>query len=233
MESELQRLGRLVVSRRKALGWPTRQAFADGIALTYRVLTDLENGVRPLGAKAYAVIEQALEWQPGSIDNILDGEDPSPIEPNELADRLRRPPEVGEPRPYSEDQMLSIIQRLLDRGDFPEEDREQLQYELDSMQIENFPNLYRALTREGKLKVVHYGQQVHAHESEKESSDVLPITEAAQSDASSEAGQGQEAGLQKPESPRARRIGPHPRTGAPVQLPGEDGADEPDVGNQL
>lgn len=59
------------------------------------------------------------------------------------------------------------------------------------------------------------------------------VETAPQPHAQTEGHQGQEDGLQKPERPRAHRIGTHPRTGAPIQLPGEDGADEPDVGNQF
>ena len=61
MKSEgLVRLGRAVVAQRKRLGWATREAFEDNIDLTYRVLTDLENGNRKLGAKAYGQVERAL-----------------------------------------------------------------------------------------------------------------------------------------------------------------------------
>ncbi|QSM03791.1 immunity repressor [Mycobacterium phage prophiGD05-3] len=80
MEPErLQRLGLYVVERRRQRGWPTRQAFADNVDLTYRVLTDIENGVRALGPKANATIERALLWQPGSIDTILAGGKPTPL----------------------------------------------------------------------------------------------------------------------------------------------------------
>jgi hypothetical protein len=66
-----------VVARRKQRGWPTRQEFANNVALTYRVLTDVENGTRRLGPKAYAEIEKALEWQPGSVDAIIHGGEPT------------------------------------------------------------------------------------------------------------------------------------------------------------
>lgn len=78
MKSEgLVRLGRAVVAQRKRLGWATREAFEDNIDLTYRVLTDLENGNRKLGAKAYGQVERALRWEPGSIDDILAGGEPT------------------------------------------------------------------------------------------------------------------------------------------------------------
>lgn len=81
MESErFKSLGAHVVNRRRQLGWPTRQAFADNINLVYRVLSDLENGSRRLGAKAYAEVERALRWQPGSVDAVLAGGDPAPVE---------------------------------------------------------------------------------------------------------------------------------------------------------
>lgn len=85
MESErFKRLGAHVVNRRRQLGWPTRQAFADNINLVYRVLSDLENGSRPLGAKAYAEVERVLRWQPGSVDAVLAGGDPTPVEQPDL-----------------------------------------------------------------------------------------------------------------------------------------------------
>ena len=75
-EESLGRLGRTIVARRTDLGYPTRQAFADEVNLTYRVLTDLENGKRMVGPKTYASIEQALRWAPGSVGRVLRGEEP-------------------------------------------------------------------------------------------------------------------------------------------------------------
>ena len=75
-EESLGHLGRTIVARRTELGYPTRQAFADEVDLTYRVLTDLENGNRMVGPKTYASIEKALRWAPGSVGRVLRGEEP-------------------------------------------------------------------------------------------------------------------------------------------------------------
>ncbi|MCF8609996.1 hypothetical protein L5G28_07455 [Gordonia sp. HY285] len=87
-ETDLERLGRLVVARRRVRGWPTREEFSSNVDLSYRVLTDLENGKRRLGAKAYSAIETALHWTPGSVDAVLEGRDPQPIDTGGQSSRL-------------------------------------------------------------------------------------------------------------------------------------------------
>lgn len=59
--------------RRVQRGMATREEFAERVNLTYRVLTDLENGARRLGPKSYRKIEETLDWPPGSCEAILIG----------------------------------------------------------------------------------------------------------------------------------------------------------------
>lgn len=79
MANHLQRLGTLVTSRRVELGYRVRVKFAKQIDLSDRLLADLEKGVRGLSVGSYAVLEQALEWQPGSIKAVLAGGDPTTV----------------------------------------------------------------------------------------------------------------------------------------------------------
>ncbi|OBA62214.1 hypothetical protein A5780_19340 [Nocardia sp. 852002-20019_SCH5090214] len=51
----------------------TRDELAQRIDLSYRALTDLENGKRAFSMNTLAKVEQALEWAPGTSVNILEG----------------------------------------------------------------------------------------------------------------------------------------------------------------
>ncbi|MFN6548597.1 helix-turn-helix domain-containing protein [Mycolicibacterium nivoides] len=93
---DLARLASLVVERRMQLGMTTRQAFSDRVALTYRVLTDVENGNRRLGRTAYAEIERALGWAWGSIAAVLSGGMPTVLDqPPDLVDGLEGDAEIA------------------------------------------------------------------------------------------------------------------------------------------
>lgn len=194
MEPELQRLGELVVARRTAQGWPTRQAFADNIDLTYRVLTDLENGVRRLGAKAYAVVERALEWRPGSVDRILSGGDPLEVtaENSLLASRLMHPSRMHQTAEWlADDDMAAILQKLLVEGHIEGGDRQRIQDALDDIGIKRFPEVFEGLSRPGKLRVVKFGHDVSTEEylAQKGATNAIPADTAAatQPDAQTEA----------------------------------------------
>ncbi|GAT01264.1 hypothetical protein [Mycolicibacterium fortuitum] len=94
--SDLGRLASLVVERRLQLGMATRQAFSECVALTYRVLTDVENGNRRLGRTAYAEIERALGWAWGSIAAVLSGGMPTVLDQNpSLVDGLEGDAEIA------------------------------------------------------------------------------------------------------------------------------------------
>lgn len=75
-----KRLGRLVIARRTELGMRTTKALAEQADLSPRMLGDVENGRREnFSAGAKAQIERALQWQPGSIDAALAGDNPTSL----------------------------------------------------------------------------------------------------------------------------------------------------------
>ncbi|MDJ0010147.1 hypothetical protein [Gordonia alkanivorans] len=77
---EWKRLAQLVVSRRIELGMKTTKALADAADLSARMVGDIENHRRTnYSPGARAQIENALEWEPGSINQVLDGADPTPV----------------------------------------------------------------------------------------------------------------------------------------------------------
>jgi hypothetical protein len=87
----LERLGHHIVSRRVALGYRNRTDLANSLQFTVRTLSDIENGVRKASPGTYAMLENKLDWAPGSIDTILAGG-----EPKELVVKLHR--DSPEPR---------------------------------------------------------------------------------------------------------------------------------------
>lgn len=68
-----ERLADSVVARRTELGIGTRQELARATGLSYRLLGDLERGTRPVSEGSLAIVEQVLEWMPGSAKKILEG----------------------------------------------------------------------------------------------------------------------------------------------------------------
>lgn len=66
-------LGAAVVRRRIELGLNTREELAQRMSLSYRALTDLENGKRPFSMNTLSKVEQALDWPSGTSVNILEG----------------------------------------------------------------------------------------------------------------------------------------------------------------
>ena len=80
-----KRLGEYVVQRREQLGMRTTKALADKVKMTPRALGDVENGRRTnYSAGTKARLEIALEWRPGSIDEILAGGEPKPVRKDRL-----------------------------------------------------------------------------------------------------------------------------------------------------
>ncbi|MFC5789645.1 helix-turn-helix domain-containing protein [Agromyces tardus] len=75
--TDLRRRGASVVDRRIALGYTTRQDFAVATGLSYRLLGDVERGRREVSAGSWAVIEQALGWEPGTVR--ADEDRPPPV----------------------------------------------------------------------------------------------------------------------------------------------------------
>lgn len=73
--SGLQNLADQVIAARHRRGWETREQFAQHVDVSYRILSDLENAKRPLGADTYAKVEEALGWPPGAVRAALAGHD--------------------------------------------------------------------------------------------------------------------------------------------------------------
>lgn len=86
-EQAWKRLGSLIIDRRVALGMKTSKSLAEAAGVTPRLIGDLENGRRSSYAAATkAAIEQALQWQAGTVESILAGGQPTePASPNPLS----------------------------------------------------------------------------------------------------------------------------------------------------
>lgn len=95
------KLGRLLEDRRIELGYDSREAFAEetGVASS-RVLSDLENAKRTNFSRATLLgVEAAYEWKRGSIDSVLSGREPTPIEEDKgIVVQERRTPTVAQLR---------------------------------------------------------------------------------------------------------------------------------------
>lgn len=165
MEQEnLVRLGEKVVLRRRERGWPTRQAFAGSVDLSYRTVSDLENGSRQLGPKAYAKIEDALAWQPGSVDRILAGGEP--FDPDDaVASKIRHPSRAVTISHLAEDDpgVADVLSRVLS-GDVDDEVRSDAKRILEDMEISQLPGTLAHLSREGRLSVARFASKVFAEE---------------------------------------------------------------------
>lgn len=141
MTNELERLGQLVQARRIELGWGKREEFAQQVTFSYRVLTDLENGNRKLGKSSYREIESVLDWETGSVEDILDGGHPRPRP--RAAPRAPIPPPGGWPK----------------RDTTPEQ-----RQQMDDYRIAELPLIYPLLSRDGKLEVAAHGRRIFNHE---------------------------------------------------------------------
>ncbi len=78
MADNWPRLAEHVIARRVELGHKTRQAFAQHAGtLSLRTLGDIERSDRnSYDSATLAALEQALSWEPGSIQSILTGGQP-------------------------------------------------------------------------------------------------------------------------------------------------------------
>ena len=103
--TDWKRLGDRVVSRRVALGMKTREELASRMDLSYRALSDLENGKRSFTAGTLAMVEQSLAWTPGSAQRILAGGEPA------LAgrDQTARPDEQTSPDDEASHAYLQLL----------------------------------------------------------------------------------------------------------------------------
>jgi hypothetical protein len=112
-----KRLARYVVNRRVALGYRTRQAFADEIGVTAHTLGVLEKG-RRVSPDTLAAVENGLQWEPGSADLVLEGG--APIIVGELA---KAPPQAAPQAPPYPDLRDEVERRLWAVTEAPEEER--------------------------------------------------------------------------------------------------------------
>ncbi|OZE92476.1 hypothetical protein CH298_02785 [Rhodococcoides fascians] len=90
-ESERQgdwaRLGKAVVNRRIELGMRTRESFADTAGLSSRILSDIEKARKQsYSSGTLAQLEQALQWEQGSIESVLEGGTPVDLPPRAHAE---------------------------------------------------------------------------------------------------------------------------------------------------
>lgn len=77
---DLVRLGHYVTSRRVQLGYKNRVDFATALGITDRTLSDIEQGKRKSNAGTYALVENVLQWRPGSISDVMGGGEPALID---------------------------------------------------------------------------------------------------------------------------------------------------------
>lgn len=77
-----KRLGQLLYERRHELGYPVREAFVEEKGLrNSRVVSDLENAKRTNFSRGTLLeIEDVYGWQRNSIQQVLDGGEPTPIQ---------------------------------------------------------------------------------------------------------------------------------------------------------
>lgn len=82
-KSDWSRLAEYVVTRRKELGYPRQVDLIHVSALGTRTLSSIEAGERTqYNRTTLAALEQALEWAPGSINDVLNGDEPTPANPD-------------------------------------------------------------------------------------------------------------------------------------------------------
>lgn len=101
MPGEWSRLAQHVVSRRRELGYLRQIDLAKASTLGMRTLGSIETGERTqYNRSTLAALEQGLQWEPGSIDAVLDGDEPTPREDQSPADNVAQfddtPPGLSE-----------------------------------------------------------------------------------------------------------------------------------------
>lgn len=72
-------LGETVLARRLDLGLSKEEAARRG-RLSVKTWTSVENG-KEVRLTTYVGVEDALDWKRGSVGAVLDGGDPTPVEP--------------------------------------------------------------------------------------------------------------------------------------------------------
>lgn len=101
-DGQWTRLAGHVVARRKELGYDRQVDLVHVSALGMRTLSSIEAGERTqYNRSTLAALEQALDWQSGSVQRILDGNEPIPTDSGVPAE-----PDPTEPRDYVEREFL-------------------------------------------------------------------------------------------------------------------------------
>lgn len=99
-----ERLGRLVYERRRALGLSIARAARDA-GINRATWTAIEDASRDTETYNYGPVERVLGWASGSIDDILDGGEPTLQIPTSVAEpEMARPAET--PTPQVEDEAI-------------------------------------------------------------------------------------------------------------------------------
>jgi transcriptional regulator with XRE-family HTH domain len=81
-------LGERIAARRKELGLSVRAA-AEAAQVDRNTWSSAENGTRRLAEYNYAGVERTLRWEPGSIDAILAGDEPTLTGDTQAIERQR------------------------------------------------------------------------------------------------------------------------------------------------
>lgn len=108
-ETPRERLARLMDERRAdlELNW---QEVADTAGLTREGLRKIRYGTRAMQTDSKVGLERALRWKRGSVNAILAGGDPTPVEP---APEDQRP--ALSPVPEVPDERLDHLEKVADR----------------------------------------------------------------------------------------------------------------------
>ncbi|MFC6885006.1 MULTISPECIES: helix-turn-helix domain-containing protein [Actinomadura] len=99
-ELDRGRIAKYVVARRGSLGL-TQEQLAERAGVTVKTIYNLEAGDRWPQARTRSAIEDALQWRPGDLIRIGEGNEPAGAQPPVDADRALR--ELGELNAYFAD----------------------------------------------------------------------------------------------------------------------------------
>lgn len=119
-----QRLGELVARRRLALGISERAAAA-AAKMSRNTWAAIEAGSQRLGAHRHINVERVLLWEPGSIDAVLAGGEPTPapVAPSGNQAKLEAEVERIKALPLSREERLVLLKALIDLYAEAEADR--------------------------------------------------------------------------------------------------------------
>lgn len=99
-ELDRERIAKYVVARRGSLGL-TQEQLAERAGVTVKTIYNLEAGERWPQARTRSAIEEALQWRPGDLVRIGEGDEPAGAAPRPAMDAVLR--ELGELNAYFAD----------------------------------------------------------------------------------------------------------------------------------